>query len=180
MKTGPKRTFCPEKSELESLYQRMTMKAIASHFGVGETAVWNRIKEYGIKLEGVDNPRRRPKAFTAEHLAAIRASAVKRRGKWVGDKNPHWKGGATVANLEMRRTGAYKQWKNESLARAGYKCQDCGAEKGHICECCGQPVVLHVHHVHSFAGHPELRFDSLNSEVLCARCHHSRHRRKIG
>jgi hypothetical protein len=166
---------------LESMYQTMPMKKIAEHFGVGETVVWQRIHEYGIKLNGFeDKPRSRPKPFSEQHLEAMRVAGMKRRGKWVGQKNPNWRGGRTESNLAARRTGAYKQWKLASLARVGNRCESCGVEKGHVCECCGNKIALHVHHVKSFASHEELRFDPLNSEVLCSKCHHSRHFGKIG
>jgi 5-methylcytosine-specific restriction endonuclease McrA len=169
------------REELESMYQTHSMKQIAKHYGVGETLVWNRIHEFDIKLTGYESsPRRRPKQFSPEHKAAIVAAGIARRGKWLGENNPNWRGGRTDANLALRRTGAYKQWKLSSLARAGNKCEQCGIIKGHVCECCGHKAALHVHHVKSFANHEELRFDPANSEVLCTKCHHSRHFGKIG
>src|SRR5690349_18351626 len=56
----------------------------------------------------------------------------------------------------------------------------CGVENGTACECCGAQVRLHVHHVESFAKVPERRFDPNNSEILCPKCHHSRHWSKPG
>lgn len=180
MKTGPKRTFLIDKEQLERLYQEMPAKKIAELYGVGETVVHARIKEYGVTLKGFQNPRRRPKKFTDDHLQAIRVAGAKRRGKWAGENNPRWKGGATNENLALRRSGAYKEWKLASLALRENKCQQCGALKGSICRCCGNKISLHVHHVLSFAKFPEKRFDPENSEVLCAGCHHSRHSGKIG
>lgn len=175
------RRFVVDKDQLASMYQTQTLKQIADHFGVGETVVWKRVHEYGIKLEGYeDSPRKRPKVLTEAHKQALRVAGVERRGKWLGEKNPNWRGGRTDANLALRRSGAYKQWKLAALALAGNKCQQCGAVKGHVCDCCGSKVSLHVHHAKSFAKHEELRFDPNNSEVLCVKCHHSRHFGKIG
>lgn len=169
------------KEVLQEMYQSMTCRQIADHFGCGETAIWNRVKQYGIKLAGYeDNPRRRPKPFTAAHLKAIRASHKARRGVFVGPKAARWKGGLTTINLLARASGAYREWKFESLELAGNKCSSCGAKKGSVCECCGQKTALHVHHVHSFAKFPDKRFDPSNSEVLCVKCHHSRHFGKTG
>lgn len=171
-----KRIFLVDKKTLESLYQRMTMKQIAEQLGVGETVIHKRIHEFGIKLAGhEDAPRTRPKKFTPEHVEALRQAHRKTRGVYVGEKNHNWRGGATEQNLAARRSGAYKEWKHEALALAGNKCQQCGAAKGYVCPCCGQRVALHVHHVRSFAKHIEERFDPKNSEVLCAKCHHSKH-----
>lgn len=168
------------KEQLEKMYQTMTCRKIAEHFGCGETAIWNRVKKYGIKLNGVQNPRKRPKQFTEAHLEALRAAKKKIRGVYTGDKASNWKGGAAEQNRIARASGEYKEWKLLALARAGNKCQSCGVKKGHVCECCGQRATLHVHHVFSFAKFPNLRFDPSNSEVLCARCHHSRHHGKPG
>ncbi len=176
-----KRKFFVEKDLLESLYQDMTLLQIADYFGVGETLIHTRIKEFGIKLGGRDlGHRRRPREFTPEHLAALRRAAKLRRGKYVGPANPHWKGGRTAIHLHIRGTAEYKDWKLSALARAGNKCQLCGANRGAVCSCCGHRVVLHVHHAKSFAKHEELRFDPTNSEVLCDKCHRSRHFGKIG
>lgn len=171
-----KRKFFVDKETLDSMYQRMPMKAIAEQLGVGETVIHKRIHEFGIKLCGYEgNPRTRSKKFTPEHLAALRQAHRKTRGVYVGEKNHNWRGGATEQNLAARRSGAYKEWKFSALNLAGNKCQQCGAINGHVCDCCGQRVTLHVHHVVSFAKHVEYRFDPLNSEVLCAKCHHSKH-----
>lgn len=176
-----KQKFVVDKEVLRSMYQTMTMKKIAEHFGVGETVVWKRVHDFGIVLEGFEvDPRRRPKKFSEAHLQAMKEAGVRRRGKWSGQNNPNWRGGRSEQNLALRRSGAYKQWKIDSLKLAQNKCQQCGVEKDHVCDCCGQKTVLHVHHVKSFAKHEELRFDPNNSEVLCAKCHHSRHFGKIG
>jgi predicted DNA-binding protein YlxM (UPF0122 family) len=175
-KTGPSRAFRPSKDELDTLYQTMSMAQIAEHFGVGETVVFKRLKEYGITLRGFEGGGHRKKTgkkFTQEHCANLSASLT---GKMAGEGNPRWKGGSTEENLRLRRTGAYIKWKRGALQLAGNKCQQCGAPGGEICECCGTKMVLHVHHVKPFAQHPEQRFDPANSEVLCPKCHRSRHK----
>lgn len=169
-KTGPKRSFNPPARELAKLYKTMSLAKIAEHYGVGETVVWKRVKEHGIS----GNHRLTPKTFTPEHRVAL--SLVK-RGRWSGDRNPNWKGGVRLQNLEARATGEYKQWRYAALVRAGFKCESCGKEQGSICKCCGDKLSLHVHHVQSFADHPELRFDPKNSEVLCSKCHWRSHDR---
>lgn len=176
-----KRKFVPDRDQLEKMYQSNTMAQLAAFYGVGETVVWRRIHEYGIKLKGnEDNPRKRPKQpFSPEHLQALRTVGMSRRGRWAGENNPNWQGGRHDVHMALRRTGAYMQWKAGALELAGHKCQQCGAEKGRICECCGHKTQLHVHHVKSFAKHPKDRFDPANSEVLCERCHRSRHFGKI-
>ena len=154
------------------------MRDIAKHYGVGETTVWAKIKEFGIKFRGNESgnghKRKRPPR-TEEHSRKIGQS---RTGKYVGEKAGNWKGGVAQVHNRLRQSNAYQTWKKQALALRGNKCQQCGVEGGKICECCGTSIKLHVHHVKSFAKYPETRFDPENSEVLCPSCHHSRHRCK--
>lgn len=175
---GGRRVFDPPAEELRALYQTMSMAQIAEHYQVGETVVFKRLKEHGIELDGFKNHRLKTgKTFSVEHRQAL--SKVK-RGKWSGEKNPNWKNNARVENLRARASGEYKQWRYAALALAGFACQSCGAKHGAICECCGHKVTMHVHHVKSFADHPELRYDPSNAEVLCPKCHRASHDRKSG
>ncbi len=174
---GSIRTFVPSKQELEAEYQSKSMRQIADKYGVGETVVWKRLNEFGIKLHDYENGGHRLKPgriFSDEHRRNIGLSM---RGK-VGPLNRNWKGGKTAENLRLRGSIEYREWKRAALALRGCKCQACGVADGTVCECCGTEIVLHVHHVMSFAKYPETRFDPKNSEVLCPKCHHSRHRRK--
>ena len=173
-KTGPARTFNPAKDVLNDLYQTMSMLEIAKLFGVGETVVFNRLKEYGIELEQHKNHRLKTgRVFTEAHKLAI-SNAHKAKAAY-GEKNPNWKGGLATESLRVRGSWQYREWKVNSLARAGNVCECCGVVDGKICECCGVKVKLHVHHIKSFSKFPESRFDPENSEVLCPRCHRERH-----
>lgn len=179
LKRGSRRAFDPPKEVLESLYQTKSMREIAEHFGVGETVVFKRLKEHDIELKEHKNHRLKPgRIFTDEHKANIRKSLISRAA--YGEKNPNWKGGATAKNLALRRSWQSREWKKNSLIRANHQCEHCGVKDGSICECCGTNVKLHVHHIHSFAKFPDLRFDPANSEVLCPKCHYSEHKWKTG
>lgn len=174
-KRGPVRSFNPPKGELEKLYQAKSMRQIADHYGVGEVVVWKRLQEHGIKLRGFEEGGHRSKTgktFSKEHVKNMSLSRI---GKRAGDKHHNWKGGIAAANFFARGSTAYRQWKKDALERAGNKCEGCSVEQGFICPCCGVQIGLHVHHVKSFSKYPDLRFDPKNSEVLCPRCHRSRH-----
>lgn len=174
---GGRRSFDPPKEELANLYQTMSMIEIAAHYGVGETVVWQRLKDHGIKLRDFENGGHRLKPgriFSKEHRENIGRSM---RGK-IGPLNRNWKGGKTAQNIQLRGSIEYREWKRAALSLRGSQCQECGVRNGFECECCGIRIVLHVHHVESFARVPERRFDPTNSEVLCPKCHHRRHRRK--
>jgi len=178
------RTNHPVKYEipeavLREMYQRMTLKQIAEHFGCGETTVWSKVKKYGIKhdIYGDLGHKHRPREFTETHRQRM---SVARKGKFIGDKSTNWKGGKTQEMLRLRGSKEYQEWRKAALEMRGNACQSCGAVDGAVCECCGTRVKLHIHHVESFAAVPERRFDPANSEVLCPKCHWSRHRGKIG
>ena len=176
MKRGGRRAFDPPKEVLEELYQRMSMAEIAKHLEVGETVVFKRLKEHGIELKEHKNHRLKPgRIFTEEHKTNIRKSLIARVA--YGEKNPNWKGGLTVKNLQARGSWEAREWKKNSLIRANHSCEKCGVKDGTTCECCGTRVKLHVHHVKSFSKYPESRFDPENSEVLCPKCHFAEHGR---
>lgn len=176
-KRGPTRSFTPDAETLRLMYQTMTLKQIADKFGVGETVVWTRTKELGVSVDGREMGHRGLYVRTRKHRET---QSIAFRGRWKGDKNPHWKGGVHVKNLQERASGAYKQWKLNALHLRGDACQECGVKNGAVCPCCGTKVRLHVHHVLPFATHPDSRFDPNNSEVLCPKCHATSHGRIIG
>jgi len=168
-----RRKFDPSKHDLEQLYQTMSMRQIADHYGVGETVVWARLKEHGIVLQEFGNHRLKPgRIFSLEHRKNLSKAHT---GRWEGDKNPNWKGGVHHQNLKARATGEYKQWRIAALAAKGNRCECCGVEQDTVCNCCGVKIRLHVHHIKPFSKYPELRYEPLNAEVLCPRCHAARH-----
>lgn len=168
-----RRSFDPPKDDLEKLYQTMSIAEISKHYGVGETVVWNRLKEHGIKLNKYVNHRLKPgRKFSVDHRKNLSNA---QKGKWSGEQNPNWKGGVHQKNLAIRATGDYKQWRVAALAAKGNQCEECGVKQDSGCNCCGTKIRLHVHHIKSFSKYPESRFDPLNAEVLCPKCHAARH-----
>jgi len=172
---GYPKSFDPPRDELERLYQKYSMKQISRKFHVGETTVWTRLKEHGITLRGFEDGGHRKKPGREFSRAHRENLSKAHRGKWAGDKNPNWNGGANEKNLAARRTGAYRQWKLAALERAGNACEVCGVKRGTVCQCCGNKITLHVHHIKSFAKHVDERFNPENSQVLCPKCHHRNH-----
>lgn len=174
-KVGGRRAFNPPKEILHDLYQQMSMRAIAEKFGVGETVVFKRLHEHGITLKDHENGGHRLKVgrvFSDEHKRNI---SLAQTGKKVGQKNPNWKGGVSAENFKLRNSAQSKNWKIAVLEKSGHRCSICGVLQDTTCECCGTKIRLHVHHIKSFSGYPELRFDVDNGEVLCPKCHYSRH-----
>jgi hypothetical protein len=133
----------------------------------------------------VDHPLHRPgvenwwkgRKHTAEARALLSQTA-KRPKPWIrgkrngmsgrtGELNPNWRGGVSPERQALYASGEWKR-----VARA-VRVRDGG------CVECGSAADPHVHHVKSFADHPELRLDPDNLVTLCREHHHDAHRRGV-
>ena len=94
-----------------------------------------------------------PIAQRIAHSAALQGVALR-----------DWTGFVTPKNKQIRRSIAYREWRQAIFARDDYTCQMCGKRGGE----------MHAHHIKTFAKHPDLRFDVANGVTLCERpCHES-------
>jgi hypothetical protein len=121
--------------------------------------VWNK----GLKIDKSKYP---TMGHHVKHSKeAIQKMKLARKGKsayWnKGDKSPMWKGGISPINKIIRRSIAYKEWREAVFKRDNYTCQECGQKGG----------TLHPHHIKPFAYYPELRFAIGNGITLCIDCH---------
>ena len=69
--------------------------------------------------------------------------------------------GKTPANDKIRKSWAYKAWRNLVFERDDYTCQECEQRGGY----------LHADHIKPFALHPKLRLSVDNGKTLCIPCH---------
>jgi hypothetical protein len=67
---------------------------------------------------------------------------------------------------EKRKSREYDDWRAAVIERDHGRCRHCGS-----------PDFLHVHHILSWALHPERRLDVENGITLCADCHGIAHRK---
>ena len=169
----PSRRFHPLADELADLFQRMPMKEIAEHYGVGETVVHKRIHEYGLAGPGLQRP------FERLRQKSGLMSTIARSAKAFPSAPAH---SPRVGGAGFRRSCdwqatrlEYRQWKTAVLARDGFRCGECGIEQGHVCPCCRHRVTLHAHHVKPFSDNPEIRFTLDNGITLCRPCHEKAH-----
>lgn len=175
-KRGPKKSFLPNRKELQSLYSKMSMRDVAKHYGVGETVVFHRLRDYGISIRSrSESLLGKPKSL--EHRLKMSES---RLGKQTGANNPNWKNGVSSENHSARSRKSYHEWKFAVLKASDHKCASCGIEHGSMCSHCGHRVFLHAHHKKPFADNPSLRYDKKNGIALCERCHMAEHDKKIG
>lgn len=78
-----------------------------------------------------------------------------------GSNSPLWKGGLTKVNDLIRKSSAYRMWREAVFKRDDYVCQGCG-KRG---------LEIQADHIKPFAFFPELRFSIENGRTLCIPCH---------
>lgn len=91
-----------------------------------------------------------------------------------GDKAPNWQGGISTENNRIRHSIEFKEWRKAVFVRDNFTCQKCGAKNS-----AGHPIIIHPHHIKSFAEYKELRFELSNGITLCSDCHAQEHKRKL-
>lgn len=69
---------------------------------------------------------------------------------------------------KKRMIPEYVRWVKAVYKKFDYTCQKCKRRGG---------IVLHAHHIESYASHKELRTDIQNGMALCSDCHYSFHGR---
>lgn len=170
------RTFNPKRTVLAKLIKKMSMAEIAKYYGVGETVVFMRLKEYGI-----EGPSRSERLTGKKKTLAHRLAMAKvQTGRIRGDKHHNWKGGISRSAYNREARLEYRLWKEMVLEASNFKCSKCGVEQGTFCRCCGQRTALHAHHLKPYADHPNLRYDVSNGIALCSACHWKEHHGKSG
>lgn len=84
-----------------------------------------------------------------------------------GQRHGSWKGGVTEPTRAIRASDANKKWRQAVFERDNFTCQNCGVVRSGI----------NAHHIFSFTGFPEHRFDVWNGITLCTTCHKLEHRK---
>ena len=100
---------------------------------------------------------------------AVRLRAIKASATCQGVTLEDWDGFITSENKRAREVSEYDAWRYKVFERDDYTCQCCGARSK-----AGRSVVLHAHHLDSFAAYKDKRFDVENGVTLCDKCHDPR------
>ncbi|MCA9313340.1 HNH endonuclease [Candidatus Saccharibacteria bacterium] len=84
------------------------------------------------------------------------------KGYKAGENHYNWKGGITPANVKIRTSAEYNEWRRSVFARDNFLCVLGGEPHGNK---------LEADHIKPFSKYPELRFDINNGRTLCKDCH---------
>lgn len=102
--------------------------------------------------------------FQKGHVPWIKGKKGIFKGYWTGKKLPKEVvekiRKASISRGKSRECFNAKEFRKKVIERDQGKCQKCGTDQN-----------IHVHHMKSWAKHPELRFDVDNGMCLCRKCH---------
>lgn len=137
--------------EQKYLREKMSAREIADMQGITEGAILYWMKRHGIPRRSISGSRKVKKwgSFGSDNPMY---------GKG-GSDNPNWKGGVTP------------QRQSDYVKRGVRKILSSVRKRDRFCQRCREYGKLHVHHIKSYAEHPELRYDMNNLICLCKACH---------
>lgn len=187
------------KAELHRRYwvDGQTCNDIAREIGKDPKTVWSWMKAYGLPTKGRGQDERQhfkkghdlcvgrvQKPETREKIRQARINDGSKglflpNGDHVlkgrrGKDHPSWQGGVSPLRNAFY---ASDEWKSACVTvwrRDDAKCQNCGLDHRTIDR---KERRFHVHHIASFAAHPDLRADPENLVLLCDTCHRWVHSR---
>lgn len=145
------------QGEIDSLIElsdTLTFKEIAEEVGKTYDAV--RLKAIHLGLKSMYDPSIQSEDTRKKISATLQGLTVE-----------EWTEFTSTADMVIRRSDEYKEWRRAVFKRDKNTCQHCGDKSTP-----GRNIELHADHIKAFATHPELRFDVNNGRVLCVPCHH--------
>ena len=147
-----------QKAWLESKYVIGGMSAgdIAAECGCTEENIYHWLRKHGTSRRSISQAR------SLKHWGASGKGNPMFGRK--GSANPRYVDGSSPERQRLYVQGAGREFLRTALAFGDYKCRRCSAVST------GRKS-LHVHHLRTWAGNPDLRFDLGNVVVLCRTCH---------
>ena len=140
---------------MEYVDKRRSSSEIAAEIGCSKRSVILWLNRHHVIV--------RPSGSAKGHKRSTDESRQKqsaaRRGKFIGSKNPNWRGGIQLKHPERNRYRA-KMWVKAVKDRDGWTCVECKS-----------PNRLHAHHIIRWKDRPELRYEISNGVTLCHDCH---------
>lgn len=146
--------------ELQYVVLDKSAEKIAVEAGVAPETVRRLLKAHGIAVRRTNKGRKFDPAMHAAHAEWL-------KGRFVGEKNPNWRGAKVSKYKRDRASFQSKEWSKAVRARDG-KCVKCGSRER-----------LHAHHIKPWRKYSELRYDVGNGMTLCPPCHQQEHRNEF-
>ena len=119
--------------------------------------------------------------------AAKQKISKKRKGVYIREKNPNWKGGITSVAELIRKCPKYEVWRQEVFIRDSFACKKCGDTSGgnlvahhkkgfkELLEEAGRYLPLYDLFTASMLYRPF--WDTKNGVTLCEKCHKKKHKK---
>ncbi len=160
---NPKLFWNKEWLTSQYLLLKKSASQIANENGCKENNILSWLKKHGIETRSTEEIRKIKKWG----LSGKQNGMYGRTGK----TNPNWKGGVAPERQALYTSRKWSKavsfvWKRDNAA-----CQVCFVSGGR------GKLQLHVHHIKSFALHPELRCSVRNLILVCKPCHNKLHSR---
>lgn len=140
----------------EYITKKKTLKEISESQNCGLKNIWYFLKKYKIPRRDTTETRKTKHWGLSGPLNGM-------YGK-NGKLNPNWKGGMATERQIFNGGSKWKKTQKFIFKRDNYLCQRCNST--HTME-----VMLHVHHIKSFADYPKFRLTKSNLITLCKNCH---------
>lgn len=122
----------------------------------------DQVKEYAIG--NLLNENTKSCGCYQKEIVAEKLREISR--KQVGENHPNWQGGISGERARFDAKIETKKWRQGIYERDNFTCM-----------CCGQVgYKLNVHHIQSYAEHPEVRLVQVNGITLCEECHRRFHK----
>jgi hypothetical protein len=131
---------------------------------------WDNPNSERVRFKkGQKNSKEARVKMSKSHLGVKLSDTTRRKMslRWLGNKNPRWKGGFNSKNMQIRLGIEFRLWREAVFARDNWTCQKYGIKGGK----------LHPHHMKNFAQYPELRFAIDNGVTLSEKAHQQFHKK---
>jgi len=159
-----------EPELLKSLYwgNQYSAKKISSLFSVSVSIIYCRMKSYKIPLRNhIDAGKLLDNYHLYDRIPWNKGKTYEDDNRIpAGSKSSFWKGGVSTKNEKLRKSNRFKDWRKKVFERDNYTCQYC-----HDRSKKGYRIIIHPHHIKSWANFPEDRFKVENGITLCINCH---------
>ena len=154
-----------EKDWLQDEYTSLNKSAnqIAKEMGCTENNILYWLKKHKIKTRSMVEVRK-------VKTWGLRGKQNGMYGR-TGDSNPNWKGGVAPERQALYSSREWSKAVSSVWKRDKATCQVCPVSGGR------GKLQLHIHHIKSFAVHPELRCSVENLILVCKSCHNKLHSR---